>query len=108
MKILQSKIFVLESKENVLQSKIFAMDRLNMSVHFYFAKIVTFFVPISLKEYNSKKKVIFKNSVSRICKLFCPKLLKGIKKVYKKFTFKYYLDKNRSRQYYNEALPRSL
>lgn len=65
MKIIQSKVFVLESKENVSQSKVFAMDRLNVSVHFYFIKIVTFFVPNPLKEYNSKKKVTFKNSVSR-------------------------------------------
>lgn len=56
MKIIQSKVFVLESKENVSQSKVFAMDRLNVSVHFYFIKIVTFFVPSSLKDYNSKKK----------------------------------------------------
>lgn len=69
MKILQSKVFVLESKENVSQSKIFAMDRLNVSVHFYFIKIVTFFVPNPLKEYNSKKKsyknLLVKYSVSR-------------------------------------------
>lgn len=65
MKIIQSKVFVLESKENVSQSKVFVMDRLNVSVHFYFIKIVTFFVLNPLKEYNSKKKVTFKNSVSR-------------------------------------------
>lgn len=56
MKIIQSKVFVLESKENVSQSKVFVMDRLIQSVHFYFIKIVTFFVPNPLKEYNSKKK----------------------------------------------------
>lgn len=56
MKILQSKVFVSESKENVSQSKIFVMDRLNVSVHFYFIKIVTFFDLNPLKDYNSKKK----------------------------------------------------
>ena len=56
MKIIQSKVFVLESKENVLQSKVFVMDRLNVSVHFYFIKKVTFFNRSPLKEYNSKKK----------------------------------------------------
>ena len=56
MKIIQSKVFVLESKENVSQSKVFVMDRLNVSVHFYFIKIVTFFDPNPLKNYNSKKK----------------------------------------------------
>lgn len=60
MKIIQSKVFVLESKENVSQSKVFAMDRLNVSVHFYFIKIVTFFVPNPLKEYNNKKKKLQK------------------------------------------------
>ena len=57
MKILQSKVFALDSKENVSQSKVFAMDRLNVSVHFYFIKKVTFFVLNPLKVYNSKKKV---------------------------------------------------
>ena len=56
MKIIQSKVFVLESKENVSQSKVFVMDRHIKSVHFYFIKFVTFFVPNPLKEYNSKKK----------------------------------------------------
>ena len=46
MKIIQSKVFVLESKENVSQSKVFVMDRLNVSVHFYFIKIVTFLTEI--------------------------------------------------------------
>ena len=41
------------------------MDRHIKSAHFYFIKFVTFFDPSSLKEYNSKKKVTFKNSVSR-------------------------------------------
>ena len=45
------------------------MDRLNVSVHFYFIKFVTFFDLNPLKEYNSKKKsyknLPVKYSVSR-------------------------------------------
>ena len=56
MKTIQSKVFVLESKENVSQSKVFAMDRLNVSVHFYFIKAVTFFVLNPLKVLKSLQK----------------------------------------------------
>ena len=36
MKTIQSKVFALESKENVSQSKVFITDRHIQSVRFYF------------------------------------------------------------------------